>query len=76
MLIRELYEGYDKKHKCLTPGTIYKTSFHNDHIKIRLDLPKKVQDVEIENYDDLEADLHYAIEKVLSKYFFKDIKKS
>lgn len=70
MLIRELIEGYKKDHECLTPGTIYKTSFHDDHITIRLDLPKKVQDVEIKNYDDLEADLHYAVEKVLKKYYF------
>ena len=30
-----------------------------------------VQDTKIDNYDDLEADLHYAIEKVLKKYYFK-----
>ena len=71
MLLQELLEGYDKNHKCQTPGTIYKTSFHDDHIKIKLNLPKSVQDVKIDNYDDLEADLHYAIEKVLKKYYFK-----
>jgi hypothetical protein len=70
MLLSELLEGYDKNHKCQTPGTIYKTSFHDDHIKIRLNLPKSVKDVEIKDYDDLEADLHYAIEKVLKKYYF------
>lgn len=75
MLIKELVEGYEKKHKCLTPDTIYKISFHDDHIKIKLDLPEKAQKVKIKDYDDVEADLHYAIEKVLSKYYFKDIKK-
>jgi hypothetical protein len=71
MLFREISEGYEKHHKCLTPDTIYKISFHQDHIKIRLNLPETVQDVEIKDYDDLEADLHYAIEKVLAKYYFK-----
>jgi len=70
MLLSELLEGYDKNHKCQTPGTIYKTSFHDDHINIKLNLPKSVKDVKIKDYDDLEADLHYAIEKVLKKYYF------
>ena len=71
MLVSEILEGYEKNHKCLTPGTIYKISFHDDHIKIRLNLPETAQDIEIKNYEDLEADLHYAVEKVLAKYYFK-----
>lgn len=69
-MLKEILEGYDKKHKCLTPGTIYSTKFHNNNINIKLKLPKSTEDVVIDNYEDLEADLHYAVEKVLKKYYF------
>lgn len=69
-MLKEILEGYDKKHKCLTPGTIYSIKFHKNNINIKLELPKSTEDVVIDNYEDLEADLHYAIEKVLKKYYF------
>jgi hypothetical protein len=71
MKFQEICEGYDKKHKCLTPGTIYHIKFKDNKIKISLDLPKSVKDVEIKNYEDLEADLHYAVEKLLAKHYFR-----
>jgi hypothetical protein len=71
MKLKELLiEKYDKKHKCLTPGTIYKTKIHSDHISIRLNLPEKVKEISKEDSEDLEADIHYALEKVLAKYYF------
>jgi hypothetical protein len=71
MKLKELCEGYDPKHKCQTPGTIYKTKFHGGRISIALELPKSVQHIDIVNYDDVEADIHYALEKVLKRYYFK-----
>jgi hypothetical protein len=70
MKLVELFEKYDKKHKCLTPGTIYKTKIHSDHISIRLNLPDKIKEIKASQTEDLESDLHYAIEKVLAKYYF------
>lgn len=70
MKITELFEKYDKKHKCKTPGTIYKTKIHSDHISIRLNLPDTVAEIPANKTEDLEADLHYAIENVLAKYYF------
>jgi hypothetical protein len=65
-----IYELYDKNHKCQTPGTIYKIKIHGDHIDIRLNLPDNVKEVSEQQSEDLESDLHYAIEKVLAKYYF------
>ena len=70
MKLIELFEKYDKKHKCKTPGTIYKTKIHSDHILIRLNLPKNVKELAEDKTEDLESDLHYAIENVLAKYYF------
>jgi hypothetical protein len=66
-----LTEKYDKKHKCLTPGTIYNIEIHSDNIKIDLSLPDNVNEISKKQSADLESDLHYAIEKVLASYFFK-----
>ena len=63
-----LVEKYDKKHKCLTPGAIYSTEIHDKLIEITIKLPKKLDMLEDESLD-LESDLHYAVEKVLAKFF-------
>jgi hypothetical protein len=68
MLLKTLIEKYDKNHKCLTPDAIYKTHVKNNSISIKVDLPMKL-DLTEDQATDLEADLHYAIEKVLSKFF-------
>lgn len=65
-----LNEKYDKNHKCKTPGTIYKTKIHSDHISIRLNLPDNIKEIKASQTEDLEADIHYALEKVIAKYFF------
>lgn len=65
-----LSEKYDKEHKCKTPGTIYKIKIHQDNVSIKLDLPKNIKEVSEKQSEDLESDLHYAIEKVLAKYYF------
>lgn len=71
MKLQELLtEKYDKKHKCLTPGTIYKTKIHSDHISIRLNFPDKIKDISANESEDLESDIHYALEKVIAKYYF------
>ena len=65
-----LSEKYDKDHTCLTPGTIYHIDIHSDKIEIKLDLPDDVNELDNEKSIDLESDLHYAIEKVLAKFYF------
>lgn len=62
-----LIEKYDKDHKCKTPGAIYSTEIHEHSISITVKLPN---DIEITgDPKDIESDLHYAIEKVLDKFF-------
>jgi hypothetical protein len=70
MLIRELLEGYDKEHKCLTPGAMYSIQVKEKSVGVEVTLPKGITiDQSKKKNDDLEADLHYAIEKVLAQFF-------
>lgn len=63
-------EDYKKDHVCKTPGTIYKISFHKDSIEIKLNLPNgKLILASEQDAKNTEAELHYALEKVLSKFF-------
>jgi len=68
MKLYDLFEKYDKDHKCKTPGAIYKAKIHSDNISLKVELPIKLDLNEKESID-LEADLHYAVEKVLAKFF-------
>ena len=68
MLLSILKEKYAKSHKCLTPGTIYGTEIHKNIIKTKIKLPMKLNLSTSESID-LESEIHYAIEKVLAKYF-------
>jgi hypothetical protein len=70
MLINQLFEDYDKKHKCKTPGAIYSTKIKDDLVSITVKLPKGVEvDLPDNEMVDLESDLHYAIEQVLAQFF-------
>ena len=68
MLLKHLTEKYDKNHKCLTPDAIYTTTFHDKSVITKVKFPKGISIPE-KDMDDVEADLHYAIEKVLAKFF-------
>ena len=69
MLLKELItEKYDPKHKCLTPGAIYSTEIHSDTINVSISLPMSLQ-LSAKQSEDLEADIHYAIESVLARLF-------
>jgi len=61
-------EKYDRHHKCKTPGAIYTTQIHSNKITTKVKLPMDLDLSKSESVD-LEADLHYAIEKVLSRFF-------
>lgn len=63
-----LNEKYKENHKCKTPNAIYSTNIHTDSIEIKIKLPMKV-DLSKEESEDLESDLHYAIEKELARLF-------
>ncbi len=70
MQVQDLFEGYKKDHKCKTPGAVYSTDIHGNVIKVSVKLPSDIElPSEDKQLNDLEADLHYAIEKVLAKYF-------
>jgi hypothetical protein len=59
---------YDPEHECETPGAIYSSYLSKDTVKMSVKLPF---DLEL-NKDDstkLEAQLHYAVEKILSSFF-------
>lgn len=73
MLTRDLLEGYDKEHKCLTPGAKYRIVCDKREVSISVNLPKRVViDVSEKQAIDLEAELHYAVEKVLARFFEND----
>lgn len=70
MFIQELFEGYEKEHKCLTPNAMYSTKIKDDMVSITVKLPKGIEiDIPEKEMVNLEADLHYAIEKVLAQFF-------
>lgn len=70
MKIIELVEKavYDEKHKCLTPGAVYGTKFHDNKITISVTLPDDIK-ISKKQSEDLEVDLHYAVEKELKILF-------
>lgn len=70
MKIQELTEmkDYDPRHKCLTPGAVYTTHQANQTLTLKVELPKHIMLPESkEDAQELEVDLHYAIEKVLKR---------
>lgn len=68
MLLKNLIEKYDQDHECKTPGAIYKITIHDDKISATIKLPKEVS-IPSKDAANLESSLHYAIEKVLAKFF-------
>jgi len=67
-------EGYKKDHKCKTPDSIYSSSISKRTVKMSVKTPMDIE-LSKKEANDLESDLHYAIEKVLAR-LFKDDKKS
>jgi restriction endonuclease len=61
-------KAYDKDHVCETPGAVYSTTIHDEGLTIHVKLPKKI-DIPEDAGKELEVDLHYAIEKVLRKFW-------
>jgi len=59
---------YDKDHVCKTPGAVYSTKIHDDGLSIHVKLPKGINIPE-DDGQELEVDLHYALEKVLHRLF-------
>jgi hypothetical protein len=68
MLLKNLTEKYEPDHKCKTPGAIYTITIHDDEISAKVKLPKGIT-IPSKGAADLESDFHYAVEKVLAKYF-------
>lgn len=61
---------YKKGHICKTPDAIYSTHIGGKNVGISVKLPFETDLTEDES-EKLEADLHYAVEKVLSPMFKK-----
>jgi hypothetical protein len=62
----------NEKHKCLTPGAIYKTKIKKEQIEVSVDMSdSNTDEIGADEAKVLEDDLHYAIEKVLAKHFYK-----
>ncbi len=59
---------YKLEHECKTPDAVYSTTINDKEIKISVKLPFSV-DLTKDKSEKLEADLHYAVEKVLSSLF-------
>ena len=63
-------EGYKKGRKCKTPDAVYSSTITKRNVKMSVKTPFELELTE-KQADDLEADLHYAIEKVLAPLFKK-----
>jgi len=61
---------YKKDHVCKTPDSVYSTTISGDTVKVSVKLPFET-DLTKDESEKLEADLHYAVEKVLSPMFKK-----
>lgn len=72
MRMSEIEEGYKKGHKCKTPDAVYSSNISKRKVRMTVKTPFDL-DLTDKQADDLEADLHYAIEKVLAS-LFKDKK--
>lgn len=59
---------YKQNHTCKTPGAVYSSTLSGDTVKVSVKLPFEMELTKDES-EKLEADLHYAIEKVLSSMF-------
>lgn len=72
MLTQDLLERshYEKDHECKTPDALYTIEISGDTVSVSVQLPFEL-DVTKDDSEKLEADLHYAVEKLLAP-FFKD----
>ena len=59
---------YKKNHSCKTPDAKYSTEIHKKKVVVSVTLPFEI-DLTKDKGEKLESDLHYAVEKVLSKLF-------
>jgi hypothetical protein len=59
---------YKKKYSCKTPDAIYSTHIGGNKVDISVKLPFET-DLTKDESEKLEADLHYAVEKILSALF-------
>lgn len=59
---------YEKKHVCLTPDAQYSTHIGGKTVSISVELPFDVE-LTKDQSQKLEADLHYAVEKLLAPLF-------
>ena len=68
MRLKDIKEGYKKDHKCKTPDTQYSSSISGNKVSMSAKLPFDLG-LDEKEIEDLEADLHYAFEKLLKEYF-------
>jgi len=68
MRLKDIKEDYKKDHKCETPDAKYSSSISGNTISMSVTLPFDLE-LDKKKSKDLEADLHYAFEKILSKYY-------
>lgn len=54
--------------QCKTPGTMFHTTFHQNVVKVKVELPKKMR-VSEEQASQIEDKIHDALEEVLSVLF-------
>lgn len=59
---------YKKDHTCKTPDAVYSTKTGGDTVSISVKLPFNLE-LTKDKSEKLEADLHYAVERVLASLF-------
>jgi len=71
-LILENWRDYIKspgeERECLTPGAIYDMDIRPDVVGVKVQLPMSI-DITEEEAEELEEEMHDALEAILSKYF-------
>lgn len=70
MKLNHLFEHshYDPDHVCKTPEAVYTTSINRREVSVSVKLPFELT-LTRDQSEKLEADLHYAIEKVITTLF-------
>lgn len=58
----------EKEHECKTPGAIYHITVSEEEISIKVDIPFEL-DLEEEGAEELEQEMHDAMEEILAKFF-------
>jgi hypothetical protein len=66
-----IVEEYDSEHVCQTPDTVYSISVHSDKVTIGIEILRSNRQSHFQDTsEEIESDLHYAIEPIINKWYY------